>query len=147
MVVTPGTADATFGTTVLNDPDPLLFVFVTIRFALRALLTLLVADLDADAPNTAMAETRASLTIRADAVWAVRRGLRMEFSRPSLPAIPIVRASGRPMTLEFVAVLSTASGFNVMVPRCSSHVRPACSVDVISDGTIRVSGRPRRSLR
>ena len=49
--------------------------------------TLAVADLDSDAPNTAMAETSASPTISADAVWAVRRGLRMEFSRPSRPDI------------------------------------------------------------
>ena len=56
-----------------------------------ALSTLLVADVDSDAPNTAMAETRASPTISADAVWAVRRGLRMEFSRP---AGPTCRAGG-----------------------------------------------------
>ena len=53
-----------------------------------ALSTLLVADLDNDAPNTAMAETSARPTISAEAVCAVRRGLRMEFSRPNLPEIP-----------------------------------------------------------
>ena len=63
-----------------------------------ALSTLLVAERDNDAPNTAMAETSASPTIRADAVWAVRRGLRMEFSRPSRPEVPNRRARGRPMT-------------------------------------------------
>ena len=99
VAVTPGTADATFGTALLNFPGPFLLVVETIRSALMALSTLLVADLDSDAPNTAMAETRARPTISADAVWAVRRGLRMEFSRPSRPEMPSRRASGRPMTL------------------------------------------------
>ena len=36
----------------------------------------------------------------AEAVWAVRRGLRIEFSRPSLPGSPNTLASGRPITLE-----------------------------------------------
>ena len=58
---------------------------VTMRSALIAWSTLLVADLDSEAPKTAIAETRARPTIRAEAVCAVRRGLRMEFSRPSLP--------------------------------------------------------------
>ena len=35
----------------------------------------------------------------AEAVWAVRRGLRMEFSRPSWPGSPSNRASGRPIAL------------------------------------------------
>ena len=65
-----------------------------------ALSTLLVADRDSDAPKTAIAETRARPTMRADAVCAVRRGLRMEFSRPSRPDMPSRRASGRPMTLD-----------------------------------------------
>ena len=52
--------------------------------------------MDSDAPNTAMAETRASPTMRAEAVCAVRRGLRMEFSRPSFPGTPRTRASGPP---------------------------------------------------
>ena len=73
------------------------------RSALMALSTLLVAERDREAPNTAMAETRASPTIRADAVCAVRRGLRIEFSRPSRPDIPSRRASGRPMTLGHAA--------------------------------------------
>ena len=54
-----------------------------------------------------MAETRARPIIRAAAVWAVRRGLRMEFSRPSLPATPSVRASGRPITLASGRATST----------------------------------------
>ena len=52
-----------------------------------------------DAPNTDMADTRAMPTMRADAVCAVRRGLRIEFSRPSRPGIPVRRATGRPIAL------------------------------------------------
>ena len=99
--VTPGTVDTVLGTVLLNSPveDPLLLV-VTIRSALTALSTLLVADFESDAPKTAIAETRASPTISADAVCAVRRGLRMEFSRPSLPATPNKAARGRPTAPE-----------------------------------------------
>ena len=86
-----------------------LLVVETIRSALMALSTLLVAERDSDAPNTAMAETRASPTIRADDVWAVRRGLRMEFSRPSRPEMPSRRASGRPMTLAMGRATAGAS--------------------------------------
>ena len=64
-----------------------------------ALSTLLVADFDSDAPNTVMVDTSANPTMRADAVCAVRRGLRIEFSRPNLPEIRNRRASGRPMAL------------------------------------------------
>jgi hypothetical protein len=81
--------------------------------ALIALSTLLVADLDSDAPNTAIVATRASPTIRAEAVCAVRRGLRMEFSRPSLPAIPKTRASGRPITL---AIGRATTGASIPIP-------------------------------
>ena len=74
-----------------------------------ALSTLCVAERDSDAPNTAMAETRASPTINADAVWAVRRGLRIEFSRPNRPDIPSTRLSGRPMTLDIGRATAGAS--------------------------------------
>ena len=74
-----------------------------------ALSTLAVAERDREAPNTAMAETRASPTIRADDVCAVRRGLRMEFSRPSRPEVPSRRASGRPMTLAMGRATAGAS--------------------------------------
>ena len=47
-----------------------------------------------------MVDTSARPTMRAEAVWAVRRGLRIEFSRPSLPEIRKARASGRPITLD-----------------------------------------------
>ncbi len=77
--------------------------------ALIALSTLAVADRDSDAPKTAMAETSASPTMSAEAVWAVRRGLRMEFSRPSLPDMPSSRASGRPMTLDIGRATAGAS--------------------------------------
>jgi hypothetical protein len=46
------------------------------------LLTLLVLDFDSEAPNTAIVETRARPTMSAAEVCAVRRGLRIEFSRP-----------------------------------------------------------------
>ena len=95
--MTPGTADAVAGTESLSSPDP---VAVTMRSALMAWSALLVADFDSEAPNTAIAETRAKPTMSAAAVWAVRRGLRMEFSRPSLPATPSSRGSGRPITLD-----------------------------------------------
>ena len=62
--------------------------------------TLLVADLDSDAPKTAMVDTRARPTMRADDVCAVRRGLRIEFSRPNLPEIPKTAARGRPSALD-----------------------------------------------
>ena len=91
-----------------------------------ALSTLLVADRDSDAPNTAMAETRASPTISADAVWAVRRGLRMEFSRPSRPDMPSRRASGRPMTL---AIGRATAGASMATPtKISTAPRPTSAM-------------------
>ena len=63
-----------------------------------ASLMLCVADFETDAPNTEMVETSARPTMSADAVCAVRRGLRIEFCRPRRPETP--RASGRPMTLD-----------------------------------------------
>ena len=97
VTVTAGSADTLAGTDWLSWPVP---VALTMRSALIAWSTLLVADLDSEAPNTDIAATRASPTISADAVWAVRRGLRIEFSRPSLPGSPNSRASGRPITLD-----------------------------------------------
>ncbi len=95
---------------MLKPPGPPFeLVFVTIRSALMALSTLLVAERESEAPNTAMAETRASPTISADEVCAVRRGLRMEFSRPSRPDIPSRRAPGRPMTLAMGRATAGAS--------------------------------------
>ena len=46
-----------------------------------------------------MVDTSASPTISAEAVCAVRRGLRIEFSRPSFPEMRKARAIGRPITL------------------------------------------------
>ena len=87
-----------------------------------ALSTLLVAELDSEAPNTAMADTRASPTISAAAVCAVRRGLRMEFSRPSRPEVPSRRASGRPMTL---AMGRATAGASIATPtKMSTAPRP-----------------------
>ena len=53
-----------------------------------------------EAPSTAIVDTSAIPIIRAAAVWAVRRGLRIEFSRPSLPGTPSTAASGRPSALD-----------------------------------------------
>ena len=98
--MTPGRRDTASARDLLNDPEPLL-VPETIRSARMASSTLLVAERDTDAPNTAMADTRAMPIMRADAVWAVRRGLRMEFSRPKLAGYaPNTLARGRPMALE-----------------------------------------------
>ena len=75
---------------------------------------LLVADRDTEAPNTDIAATRARPTMSAAAVCAVRRGLRMEFSRPSLPGSPSTRASGRPITLDSGRAIA---GARVAAPR------------------------------
>ena len=56
-----------------------------------------------------MVDTSAIPTSSAEAVWAVRRGLRIEFSRPSFPAIPKRRASGRPITLAMGRATTGAS--------------------------------------
>ena len=52
--------------------------------------------MESEAPRTAIVDTSASPIISAAAVWAVRRGLRIEFSRPRRPGIPSSAASGRP---------------------------------------------------
>ena len=83
--MTPGTAETVVGTEWLSCAGP---VAVTMRSALIAWSTLLVADRDTEAPNTDIAATRARPTMSAEAVWAVRRGLRMEFSRPELARFP-----------------------------------------------------------
>ena len=97
--MTPGTRVTASARALLNEPEPLL-VPLMIRSALIASLMLDVAERDTDAPKTAMADTRAMPIMRAEAVWAVRRGLRMEFSRPNLPGAPRTAANGRPMALE-----------------------------------------------
>jgi len=71
--------------------------------------TLLVAERDSDAPNTAIVETSARPTISAAAVCAVRRGLRIEFCRPSRPGTPRSRARGRPSTLAIGRAISGES--------------------------------------
>ncbi len=50
------------------------------------------------AASTATSVTRASPIINADAVEAVRSGLRLEFSRASPPATPPNRRAGQPST-------------------------------------------------
>src|ERR1700722_16201474 len=107
VAVTPGTPEASDVAELLSWPDP---VGVTIRSALMAWSALLVADRDTEAPNTDIAATRARPTMSAAAVCAVRRGLRMEFSRPSLPGSPSTRASGRPITLDSGRAMAGAKG-------------------------------------
>jgi len=103
------------GTESLSSPVPLA---LTMRLALIAWFALLVADFDSEAPNTDIAATRARPIMSAEAVWAVRRGLRIEFSRPRRPATPKARASGRPITLasgRATAGESMAGGSSVTV--------------------------------
>ena len=87
---------------------------------------LLVADRDTDAPKTDIAATRARPTISAEAVWAVRRGLRIEFSRPSLPGSPSSRASGRPITLDSGRAMA---GARMAVPEEDAHGADADQLD------------------
>src|ERR1035441_2657856 len=101
VCVTPGTAAALATTALLKFPAPL--PVVTRRSARTASSTLAVADLDSEAPNTDIAATRARPTMSAEAVWAVRRGLRIEFPRPS----------GRPITLEIGRAIA---GDNMATP-------------------------------
>ena len=65
--MTPGTAEANSGAPSARVPEEA----VTRRSALMASSTLAVADFETEAPNTAMAETRAIPIISAEAVWAV----------------------------------------------------------------------------
>ena len=91
-VDTPGIRATAAATEVLNpELGP-----VMMSSALTALSRLVFADSDSDAPRTAIVDTSAIPTIRAAAVCAVRRGLRIEFSRPILPGVPSSAASGRP---------------------------------------------------
>ena len=94
---------------------------------------LLVVDLDSDAPNTDMAETSASPTMRAAAVWAVRRGLRMEFSRPNRPEIPSRRATGRPIAL---AIGRATIGANMPTPmKIPTAPRPTSTIARLASPT------------
>ena len=82
--------------------------------------TLLVVDRESEAPNTAIAATRARPTMSAAAVWAVRSGLRMQFSRPSWPGSPSSRASGRPIAPETGRAIAGAS----MAAPTKMHTEP-----------------------
>ena len=86
--------------------------------------TLAVADFETEAPNTAMAETRAMPIMSAEAVWAVRRGLRIEFNRPSFPAAPNARASGRPIAADNGRATAGAS---MATPKRTSRAATATS--------------------
>ena len=107
--LTPGTARRPRPTAELKPRSAPTDELVMMYSALIAWSMLLVAERDSEAPNTAMVETRASPTISAAAVCAVRRGLRIEFSRPRRPAIPSAAASGRPMVLAKGRATSGAS--------------------------------------
>jgi len=76
---------------------------------LTALSTLLVADFDNEAPKTVMVDTRAKADHEGGAVCAVRRGLRIEFSRPNFPEIRKARASGLPKVLAMGRATTGAS--------------------------------------
>ncbi len=70
-----------------------------------------------DWPSTEKALTSARPIINADAVDALRRGLRMAFSRPSRPVAPNRAGSGLPMTL---VTGRASSGERVDTPRKAS---------------------------
>ncbi len=139
--VTPGTPATTAGTVVLNAPGPLLLELLTMMFAAMAWSMLAVADCETDAPNTAMTETKASPTIKAEAVWAVRRGLRMEFSRPRRPDTPSRRASGRPITLDIGR--ATAGARRATPTKISSAPIPTSAMAGLVSPTARASAPSR----
>ena len=111
-VWTPGTARTSWAAEVLN---PLNVGEVKMKSALSVRSRTTVVDALADAPNTATNTTRPSPIINAEAVAAVRRGFRIEFSRPSLPGTP-VRRIGSPMpaaTGRAISGMSIATPMNV----------------------------------
>ena len=146
--MTPGTAVASEAAELLSSPDP---VGVTMRSALIAWSALLVADRDSEAPKTDIAATRARPTMSAEAVWAVRRGLRIEFSRPSLPGSPRTRASGRPITLDSGRARAGASTAVPMkmatAPRPTSPMAGLASPMASKPTPIRASTAPRMNRR
>ena len=82
---------------------------------LRSIVAL--ALLVTEEPRTPPAATSASPTMRADAVAAVRRGLRRAFSRESRPVVPQIRGSGRPMAATAGRL---ANGLSTATPRKTS---------------------------
>ena len=80
-----------------------------------------VVDALAEAPNTATNTTRPSPIISAEAVAAVRRGFRIEFSPPSLPGTPVLRI-GSPMA---PAIGRAINGVSIATPtNVSATPRP-----------------------
>ncbi len=77
-----------------NPANPSVF---TTKSARSPLAVSRATDARADAPNVAVSPTNASPITRADAVTAVRRGLRIAFSRANAPGAPRWR-SGAPIT-------------------------------------------------
>ena len=67
----------------------------TIQWLFIALSIDVAIDVLAEAANTVMKATSATPIISADAVAAVRRGLRVAFSRASVPAMPRKRGQRR----------------------------------------------------
>ena len=91
---TPGVAatrSATSAVTTPRNPVPL-----TAKSAISWVSTDAATASRTDAANTVTNATRPTPIISADAVAAVRRGLRTAFSRASEPATPRRRVSGRP---------------------------------------------------
>jgi hypothetical protein len=68
---------------------------IKMKSAFERALQTAVVDALAEAPNTATNTTSPRPIMSAEAVAAVRRGFRIEFSRPSLPGIPVRRTGSR----------------------------------------------------
>ncbi len=79
-------------------PDPLKSLRAMTRSPTNCSSTVSSTDCLMEAPNTVNSVTTATPTISAEAVLAVRRGLRMAFWRASLPLMARRRASGAPST-------------------------------------------------
>ena len=106
---TPGTAATFVATSGLNEVS---CEVVSVKSAFNVSFSAAVKEALSEADRMATIATRPSPTISADAVEAVRRGLRMAFSRPSLPWIPRPRM-GQPMT---PARGRAASGESIATP-------------------------------
>jgi len=96
MATTPGAARTTGSTERLN-PSLLLEVGDSTYDAVIERSMMAPKDAVMEAPSVAMAATRARPTMSADAVAAVRRGLRAAFSWLSRPVTPVMCGSGEPM--------------------------------------------------
>ncbi len=95
-----------------------------------------------DAASTLTHATRPRPTVRAAAVAAVRRGLRMAFWRPSLPDMPAMRGNGAPITR---AMGPAANGLSRATPtNTSAAPRPTREMPLPnSPKSIAAAPRPR----